>query len=86
MDNVTATGAFQAAGPADLLRALGRALDGVSYQDLEGEHPAVADALHAVVDAGYAPDDVRRWALQYGMPAIWAAWLERAARYLEVEA
>ena len=65
------------------LDLLGFQLDGVSWQALEAEHPALAGALQEVVNNGHGAQQVRQYVMQRGLPLEWARWLEQAARFLE---
>lgn len=62
---------------------LGFQLDGVSWQALETQHPALAGALQEIVAGGYSPQQIRQYTMQRGLPLEWARWLEQAARYLQ---
>lgn len=64
------------------LDLLGFELDGVSWQSLEAEHPALAGAVAEVVNEGYSPGQIRQYVMQRGLPVEWARWLEQAARYV----
>lgn len=68
--------------PAADLGLLGFHLDGVSWDKLEAEHPALAGALQEVVRNGYRPQEIRQYTMQRGLPVEWARWLEQAARFL----
>ena len=72
----------KAQGPG-LDALLGLHLDGVSWQSLEEQHPALAGALQEVVKAGYSPQQIRQYVMQREMPMTWARWMEQAARYLQ---
>ena len=48
------------------LDLLGFQLDGVSWQALEAEHPALAGALQEVVNNGHGPQQVRQYVMQRG--------------------
>ncbi len=65
------------------LDLLGFQLDGVSWQALEEEHPALAGAVQEVVKGGYSPQQIRQYVIQRDMPLSWARWLEQAARFLQ---
>ena len=71
------------AGDTANLDLLGFQLDGVSWQKLEEEHPALAGALQEVVGNGHGAQQVRQYVMQRGLPLEWARWLEQAARFLE---
>ena len=64
------------------LDLLGFQLDGVSWQALEEQHPALAGAVQDVVKNGYLPQQIRQYVVQRDMPLTWARWLEQAARFL----
>lgn len=69
-------------GTAVTLDLVGFQLDGVSWQALEAEHPALAGAVQVVVSNGYSPQEIRQYTMQRGLPLEWARWLEQAARFL----
>jgi hypothetical protein len=86
------SGEVRAPAPARAPRGEGRAragldllgfeLDGVSWQSLEAEHPALAGAVQEVVGDGYSPQQIRQYVTRRGLPVEWARWLEQAARYV----
>lgn len=67
------------------LPALRTALDAESWEYLQDNWPALAQALRDEVNGGATPADIRRFVMTYsGRPAL-AARMEQAAAHLAAE-
>lgn len=62
------------------------ALAAESWEWLQTEQPALAQALRAEMSKGAQPGDVRRFVMTYSQRAALAARMEQAAEYLSGEA
>ncbi len=66
-----------------LLRQAFAHWDERAWENLAETHPDTADAIAALVDQGLVePDDLRRYAEEYGYLAETGSWLARAAAHL----
>lgn len=55
------------------------------YRRLEELCPDDARMVALAVEAGWTPEEIRRWALDRGENAIMAVWFKQAADYLVIE-
>lgn len=74
-----------AIGKDDVREMLGYALDKEHYLRLESASPEIAHVLKLAVQAGWSPEEIRRWAVGREEHPTIARWLEQAMRYLAIE-
>ena len=64
------------------LKAIGRALDEISWYWLSDSYPGLAEAIQSEADRGASPDQVRRYVMQRTQRLELALRCEQAARWL----
>lgn len=69
------------------MNKLAKVLDAESYEWLYSQHPTLADAVEAEVNAGATPAEIRRFVLRHTGGRLEIAYrCEAAARYLQAKA
>lgn len=67
------------------IEGIGDELDRISFSQLEGKFPDLAERVEGAINRGATPGQIRRFAIRRGMPPEWVGWLENAARAVALE-